>query len=170
MIAHLPILRYTPRMLRLLIAIIALSSLALGVSLGADGNIKATMTLHPDGTRTSTVVDPMQGTAEEKTEDSSGKMIRKVTYLLDDRSQPMAAITYNAKGVEMYRSAYKRDASGRIDEENVTAPTGQLLRRRVYTYGGNNKIVNVDEFDGQGRLIPKPPKSTGPGRPDKKKR
>ena len=132
--------------------------------------IKASTTFHPDGTQTNSVFDPEKRTTEETTLTKQGKVLRKVIYLLDDRNQPLGAVVYDGKGTVLYRSSYKRDGMGRIDEENVSSNDGKPLRRRVYTYGGNNKIARVDEFDPAGNLIVQPSKTNqSRGRRDKKR-
>lgn len=136
-----------------------------------DGAIKATTTLHPDGTQSDTIFDPEKRTAEETTRTSAGKILAKKTYLLDDQNQPFGSMTYDSKGALLFRSTYKRDGANRIDEETISSGTGQLMQRRVYTYGANNKVVRLDEYDGTGKLMPKPEKKTASrGKPDKKRR
>jgi hypothetical protein len=137
----------------------------------AQAPIRATTTLHPDGNRTTTIVDPEKMTAEETLTDAKGKTLRKVTYLLDEQNQPLGSIAYDAKGTILYRASYKRDAAGRIEEENISSAEGEFIRKRVYVYGAQNKVINAIEYDAQGRVIPKARKATAvsPGRPDKKK-
>lgn len=142
------------------------------VSLFAQGNtIKATTTFHPDGTQTNSVFDPEKRTTEETTLTKQGKVLRKVIYVLDDQNQPLGAVVYDGKGTVLYRSSYKRDGMGRIDEENITSNDGKPLRRRVYTYGGNNKIARVDEYDPAGNLIApaRKQRTQSRGRPDRKR-
>src|SRR4051812_4539932 len=90
--------------------------------LQAQDSIKATTTVHDDGTQTNTVMDPEKRTTEETLQTKQGKVLRKTTYLLDDRNQPLGAIVYDAKGTVLYRSSYKRYGMNRIDEETVTGP------------------------------------------------
>ena len=139
-----------------------------GSTVFGQGTIKATMTVHGDGTLTEKVTEPDKRSTEETTKTSQGKVLRKTTYLLDDRSQPLGAVAYDGKGTVLYRSSYKRDGMNRIDEETVSNAQGQMIRRRVYQYGANNKVARVDEFDAAGNLIVPPRKSTA--RPDKKRR
>lgn len=138
--------------------------------LAQGGSIKATATVHPDGTQSDTIFDPDTRTAEETTRTREGKVLRKITYLLDDQNQPLGSMTYDNKGTLLFRASYKRDGAGRIDEETISSPTGQMMRRRVYTYGPNNKVIRLDEYDGAGNLVAKPAKQQSPGRPDKKRR
>jgi hypothetical protein len=139
--------------------------------LAQDGAIKATTTVHPDGTQSDTIFDPEKRTAEETTRTSAGKTLRKVTYLLDDQNQPLGSMTYDAKGTLLFRASYKRDGAGRIDEETISSAAGQMMRRRVYTYGPNNKVIKLDEYDGNGNLVAMPAKQNqSRGKPDKKRR
>jgi hypothetical protein len=134
-------------------------------------SIKATTTVHSDGSRSTLVVNPEAQSAEETFYDGAGKVTQRITYPLDERNQPLGAVTYNAKGQVIAKSSYKRDDSGRISEETITNPGGQFLRRRVYSYSTQNKISRIDEYDANGVLIvPKKPAVTGPGVPDKKKK
>lgn len=121
--------------------------------------IKATTTVHSDGTKSTLVVNPEAQSAEETFYDTSGKVTGKIVYPLDPQNQPIGAITYNAKGVVVAKSSYQRDSSGRIGEETITSAAGQFLRRRVYSYSTLNKISRVDEYDANGVLIAPPPKA-----------
>jgi hypothetical protein len=132
--------------------------------------IKATMTTHPDGTRSTLVVDPEKQSAEETQQDASGKTLSRIVYPLDARNQPLGAITYDAKGTVLYKSSYKRDGTDRIAEESITSATGQFLRKRVYSYGAQNKVSRIDEYDANGNLITPPPKAKSAGKPDPKRK
>jgi len=128
--------------------------------------IKATTTVHADGTRSTLLVNPEAQSAEETYYDTGGKVTQKIVYPLDGQNQPIGAITYNAKGAVVAKSSYVRDGSGRIGEETITSANGQFLRKRIYSYSTANKISRVDEYDANGVLIV-PPRAAVP---DKKKR
>lgn len=133
--------------------------------------IKATTTVHGDGSRSTLVVNPEAQSAEETFFDGAGKVTQRITYPLDAQNLPLGAITYNAKGQVVAKSSYKRDDNGRISEETITNATGQFLRRRLYSYSTQNKISRIDEYDANGVLImPKKPASSGAGVPDKKRK
>ena len=144
----------------------------LGMNAAAQEPIKATTTMHPDGSRSLLVINPDTRIAEETLENASGKAMRKTTYELDDRNQPLTALMRDAKGTVISRSSYRRDpTSSRLDEETISDPSGKMIRRRVYSYGTQNKVSRVDEYDAAGQLlVPVVQKKVGPGRPDKKKR
>ena len=120
----------------------------------ADGaTIHATSRLYDDGTRSNTVVDAEKRTAEETLEDARGKILRKVTYLMDEQNQYIGSMTYDPKGTLVFRTAYKYDSAGRVEEETISGPDGTFLRRRVYAYGAQNKLTNVTEYDASGQKI-----------------
>ncbi len=121
--------------------------------------IKATTTVHPDGTRSTLLVNPEVQSAEETFYDAGGKITGKTVYPLDSQNQPIGAISYNAKGAVITKSSYQRDAYGRIGEETITSGAGQFLRKRVYSYGVKNKVSRVDEYDANGVLIAPPPRA-----------
>jgi len=129
--------------------------------------IKATTTVHADGSRSTLVVNPEAQSAEETFYDTAGKVTQKIVYPLDGQNQPIGAINYSAKGAVIAKSSYQRDAYGRISEETITSATGQFLRRRVYSYGVQNKVLRVDEYDENGVLIA-PPKAAAPERKKRK--
>ena len=130
--------------------------------------IKATTTVHPDGTKSTLVVNPEAQSAEEMFYDIGGKVTQKIVYPLDPQNQPIGAITYNAKGTVIAKSSYQRDAAGRIGEETITSAAGQFLRRRVYSYSTQNKISRVDEYDANGVLIAPAPTAAVAGKKKRK--
>ena len=136
----------------------------------AHGQIKATSTFRPDGTTASTVTDPEQGTSIETITDKNNKVLQKTTFLLDEKSNAIGAIRYNAAGVVRYKETYQHDLDGRIVEMKFTDANGQSLGRRVFNYSGN-KLLGIDDYDAQGVLMAKPkPASSSAARPDKKKK
>lgn len=132
--------------------------------------VKATTTVHDDGTRSTMVVDPEKQSAEETFFDHSGKVIRKTVYPLDGQNQPIGAVLYNPKGQVVTKSSYKRDDFGRIEQETITNANGQILRRRVYAYGSGNKVSRIDEYDANGVMIAPQKKATTTAPTTKKKR
>jgi hypothetical protein len=148
-------------MRRVILFLVALVGCSVLAQTGwAQAPIRATSTFHPDGTRSTTVVDPDKMTAEETLTDKKGTTLRKTTYLLDEHDQPVGSIAYDAKGTVLYRASYKRDGAGRIEEENITTSEGAFLRKRVYTYGAQNKVANVIEYDAEGRVVQKAKRGT----------
>jgi hypothetical protein len=120
------------------------------------GTIRATTRLRPDGTTSTTVMDPEKGTAEETISDSNGKALRKTTYILGERNISVGAIFADAKGKEIYKASYKRDGLGRIVETVFNSPDDRYLGKRIFVYGSGETVTRVEDYDAQGQLIAKP--------------
>lgn len=148
--------------------LLALATFARAQS-STDGAIKATVTMLSDGRQKNTVVNPETHASEETITDNKGKLLSKTVYDLDDRGLPRIATFFDAKGKQLYKAEYQRDAADRIIGESYMSMTGQSLGRRVFTFGpAGRKVIRVDSYDANGNLIT-PQKPTGSGRPDKKK-
>ena len=132
------------------------------------GTIKATTKLRADGSTATTIVDPDKRTAEETISDAGGKPTRKTTYLLGERDLAVGAIFADGKGNVTYKASYQRDAYGRVVESTFTSPDGQYLGKRTFVYGAGDHVVQMQDFDAQGRLIA--PAAPAGGRTSKKKR
>jgi len=134
----------------------------------AAGVIKATTKLWEDGSKSTTIVDPDQRTAEETVTNAAGKTLRKITYLLDERNFALGAIHYDAKGGIRYKETYTRDAADHVIESAYAGPDGRALGRRVFVYRGD-KLTGVEDYDAQGNKIT-PAQPASQARPDKHKR
>jgi hypothetical protein len=128
------------------------------------GTIRATTKLRPDGSSSTTIVDPEKRTAEETITDAGGKTQRKTTYLLGDRNFAVEAIFADAKGNIIYKAAYQRDGLGRVLESSFTGPDGKYLGKRLFTYGANDVVTRTEDYDAQNRLIVRPVPAGNPKR------
>ena len=125
------------------------------------GTIKATTKLRPDGSKSTTIVDPEKRTAEETITDAGGKPTRKITYLMGDGDLAVGAIFCDAKSKVIYRASYKRDSYGHIAESSFTSPDGKYLGKRLFFYGAGDKVARIEDYDANGQLISAPQDSTG---------
>jgi hypothetical protein len=136
----------------------------------ADGAIKATVTMLPDGRQKNSLINPETHMAEEKIQDKSGKVYSRTVYELDERNLFSTATFYNGQDRVLYKAAYTRDGADRIAEEVYTSAAGKPLGRRVYTYGGKNRVTRVDDYDANGNLMVPQKQTQSRGKPDKRKR
>jgi antitoxin component YwqK of YwqJK toxin-antitoxin module len=132
-----------------------LCAAALGQAQESYGTIRATTKVHPDGTKSTTVVDPEKRTAEETVFDAGGKVRQKVTYLLGDGDLALGAIFYDPKGNVKYKASYKRDGQNRVIETSFTSPSEQYLGKRKFIYGSSD-VARVEDYDANGALITRP--------------
>ena len=133
-----------------------------------EGTIKATTELRPDGSRTTTIVDPDKRTAEETITDSGGHVLKKTVFLLDERNFAHGAIHYDAKGNIRYKENYKRDGADRISESILFSKDDVPLGRRVFQYDTRGR-AEIQDYDASGNLIVRP-QTAKPARPNNKRR
>jgi len=115
--------------------------------------VRVTTALHDDGSRTVTQIDSENHTSEACTYSHGDKLIRKVTYTLDDQNDPLQGIVYDGKGRALYKAVYKRNAMGRVSEEVEYTMDDRLLGRFVYRYDANGRLLKIDTYDAEGNLV-----------------
>ena len=122
---------------------------------GAPGAIKATTTILADGSHVVRTVNPDKREATESVLDAGGKVLRKTWYSLNDRDQTTGAVHYDAKGNIRYKETYKRDGADRIVATYLYSKDDKYLGRRDTLYDSKGNPVQIDDYDSQGKLIPK---------------
>lgn len=122
---------------------------------GPAGALRATTRIFPDGSRATNVVNYEKREAVETVTDAGGKMMRKTWFSLDARDFTTGAIHYDAKGNIRYKESFKRDAADRISETYIYDKEDRLLGHSTFIYDGNGKVIQSDDFDAKGNLIPK---------------
>jgi hypothetical protein len=128
--------------------------------------IKATTKYLEGGMRSSTVVDPDARTAVETLTNSRDQVIKKTTFLLDERNLALGAIHYDGKGNVRYKETFARDLAGHVVEAKFTSADGLPLGRRVFNFNGDKLVGGVD-YDANDNVIN--PKTSTTSRAVKKK-
>ena len=131
--------------------IFALAFLPL-VSARAQGTIKATTRLRPDGTTATTVINPDTRTSEETIADQGGKVLSKTIYFLNEQNFARGATHLDGQGKVRYKESYKFDYSGRITESTLFGPKNEPLGRRVFVYEGKTQ-ARIEDYDASGNLV-----------------
>jgi hypothetical protein len=128
------------------------------------GTIKATTKLRPDGSKSTTILDPEKHTAEETILNAANKVLKKTTYLLGAGDVAIGAIFYDAKGNVVYKASYTRDSVGHVTEAAFSSPDDRYLGKRVFVYTTGDVATQVVDYDADGKLIaqaqPVAPKAT----------
>jgi len=128
--------------------------------------MKVTNRQYEDGSGSSKELDPEKKQSIESFITASGKLQYRIIYQLDDRLQPLSGVYYNAAGRVFQKSAYKLDGADRIIQEVVYDGSDKLVCTKNYVYGvrgGKDKVVAVDTYDPNGKLIPTVKRSSGGG-------
>src|SRR6266480_3838849 len=101
--------------------------------------VRVTMSMHPDGSRTTYNYDNAQHTAVATTTDPDGKVRQTIRYRLDNAGRFSSGEVSGADGRIRLKSRYKYDEAGRILEEAQSTPDGTLLHKIVYSYDSSGK-------------------------------
>jgi hypothetical protein len=115
--------------------------------------VRVTVSMHPDGSRTTYNFDPPQHNAVATTTDADGKLRETIRYELDDAGRFSSAEISGADGRLRLKSRYKYDDAGRILEETQSAPDGALQHKIVYSYDSSGKKAGYSVFDASGKLV-----------------
>ena len=144
----------------------ALAALPL-VSARAQGTIKATTRIRPDGMMATTVVNPDTRTSEETIAQPDGKVLSKTIYFLNEQNFAMGATHLDGQGRVRYKESYKFDYTGRISESTLYGAKNEPLGRRVFVYEGKTK-ARIEDYDVNGNLVSagKKPGTTRGGAPE----
>src|SRR5690606_23873108 len=100
--------------------------------------------------------------------DSSGKVLRKTLYTLDERNVRTGAIHYDQKDNIRYKEAYKRDFENRDVETWQYSEDDRHLGQRldIDNATGVGQVIDYDANGGQ--IVQQEP--ARPGRRDRKRR
>jgi hypothetical protein len=122
------------------------------VSARGQGTIRATTRVLPDGSTLTAVTNPDTRTREETIAETSGKVLRKTIYTLNEQNFATGATHLDAKGGVRYKEVYSFDYSGRITESKLFTGDDRPLGRRVFVYEGKNQ-AHIDDYDANGILL-----------------
>lgn len=117
---------------------------------GTDNAIRVTTTLHEDGTKTVTQMNPDSHTSEASTYDARDHLRQKIVYALNERNQPESGVVYTPDNKPVFKAAYTRDNLDRVTEEADYTMADQLIRRFVYEFGADGKVSRIRAFDANG--------------------
>ncbi len=131
--------------------LLALAFLPL-VPVRAQGTIKATTRLLPDGTSLTAVTNPDTRTREETITEAGGKVRSKTIFYLNEQNFAKGATHFDGKGNVRYKENFRFDYAGRITEAKLYAADDRPLGRRVFVYNGKTQ-ARIDDYDVNGNLI-----------------
>lgn len=112
---------------------------ALPAAFAAGPMIQARSTYHQDGSRTETIVDPETKTKTETTYNTSGVVVSRHQYLLNEQGQVTQGNIYDGAGNLVARSISDFDAYGRVKGSRLFNLQGECFQQTVYEYTADNK-------------------------------
>lgn len=120
---------------------------------GNNDSIRVSVTVNPDGTRTSFQFDTANHKATAMTTDAAGKTISKTVYRLDQQDRFGTSVTFSADGRLHHKSIYKYDARGRMEQETQLDRNDAPFAKIVYSYDVNGRQTGYSVFDANGKLM-----------------
>ena len=130
----------------------------------AQGTIRATTRLLPDGSSLTAVTNPEKRTREETIAEAGGKVRSKTVFFLNEQNFAKGATHLDGQGHIRYKEAFKFDSSGRITESKLYSADDRPLGRRVFVYEGKAQ-ARIEDYDTGGNLIT-PAAKAGAARPE----
>jgi hypothetical protein len=131
----------------------ALPSVAQTPAPSANDAVRVTVSLNADGSRTIYQFDNAKHEAIATTTDSEGKPRDKIVYQIGDTGRFVSGVVFGPDEKFLFKSAYKYDAAGRMEEETHLSKNDALINKIVYKYSPAGKQVGYSVFDAAGKLI-----------------
>jgi hypothetical protein len=140
--------------------------IAIAISLGTSGRaqlfeepnkdkeaVRVTVTMNPDGSRTTYEYDNPHHRATATTTEPDGKLRGKIRYEIDDNGRFSSGIIFGPDGNFRFKSLYKYDNAGRVEQETHLNENGTVINKLVYHYDPTGKTAGYSIYDGSGKLV-----------------
>ena len=117
--------------------------------------VRVTVSINPDGSRTTYEYDNPNHRATATTAESDGKLRGKIRYEIDENGRFSSGVIYGPDGKFRFKSIYKYDNAGRLDEETHLNEKGGVINKLVYHYGAAGKSTGYSVYDPAGKVMGK---------------
>lgn len=141
------------RRLFFLLSLLASPLCAQEQSASADGSVRVSVVINPDGSRTAYELDYANRRGSATTTGKDGKVREKIKYVLDENGRFARGSIFAPDGKFRFRATYKYDGAGHQTEEARTAKDGSSLGRIVYQYDSAGRQSGYATYDEKGNLI-----------------
>jgi YD repeat-containing protein len=119
--------------------------------------VRVTVSMNADGTRTTYEFDAPHRRATATTTATDNKVIGKIRYVLDDEGRFASGDVYGPDDKLRFKTLYKYDAGGRLIQESQLGPDDALRNKIVYAYDKNGKQTGYTVYDANGKLLQQTP-------------
>jgi hypothetical protein len=110
-------------------------------------SVNARTLLHPDGTKTESIKDPIKLQQMEKTFDSRGVVIAEKIFVLNQNGDPTQGAIYDGQGSLVARVVFYFDDLGRVVEERCVNTRNEIFRRVIRQYDKSGRAMPPQAFD-----------------------
>lgn len=140
-------------------------ALFLGISLSLGGALRSqllddsqtavrvTVSINPDGSRTTYEYDNANHRATATTHDPDGKLRGRIRYQIDENGRFSTGTIFGPDGKFRFQSIYKYDNAGRLSEETHLNEKGGVINKLIYHYDAAGKSTGYTVYDAAGKLM-----------------
>jgi len=132
-------------------------------------NVRVTVSINEDGSRTIYEFDAANHKATATTRDGDGKLRGRIRYVLDPAGRFSSGEVFGPDEKLRFKTLYKYGDAGRLVEENQLGQDDSVRHKIVYTYDQLGKQVGYSVYDAKGKLLNKVGAPTRVASPTKKK-
>ena len=115
--------------------------------------VRVTVSINPDGSRTTYEFDRPNRKAVARMTSAEGKPQGKIRYDLDDAGRFVTGEVFAGDGKFRFKTRYKYDAAGRLLEESQLTKQDAPQHKIVYSYDSAGKQTGYAVYDSTGRLL-----------------
>jgi YD repeat-containing protein len=157
---------------RLFLISLALVSAALAQTPPNDSEqpVRVSVTVNPDGTRTSYQFDQAHHQATATTTTTDGKVTGKIKYTIDDAGRFSSGIVMGPDDKFLFKSQYKYTPDGKLDQETHLSRDDAVIGRIVYEYGPDGRQTGYTVYDAYGKVLGKTAPAPAKQSQDKRKK
>ncbi len=119
--------------------------------------VRVTVSLNADGTRTTYEFDSLHRRATATTTGKDGKVVGKIHYVLDDAGRFASGEVFGPDDKLRFKTLYKYDAAGRLIQESQLGSDDSVRNKIVYAYDKNGKQTGYTVYDANGKLLQQTP-------------
>jgi hypothetical protein len=127
--------------------------------------VRVTVTLNPDGSRTTYEFDGVNHKATATTTEPDGKLRGKIRYEMDEAGHFTTGVILGPDGKFRFKSLYKYDNAGRLEQETHLNEAGAVINKLVSHYDSAGKLTGYSVYDAAGKLVSGPSAPTPTPKP-----
>ena len=115
--------------------------------------VRVTVSMNADGTKTTYEFDSPHHRAVATTTGKDGKMVGRIRYTLDEANRFAIGEVYGPDDQLRFKTLYKYDAAGRLLQETQLGTDDSLRNKIVYAYDKAGKQTGYTVYDAASKVI-----------------
>jgi YD repeat-containing protein len=127
--------------------------LGFGQAESPSGEVRVSVVLNADGSRTVYEADNANHKSVATTTEADGKLREKIRYELDENGRFLRGEVLGPREQLRFVAKYRYDANNRLAEETHLARDNTVIGKLVYQYDAAGRQVGYSAYDGTGKLL-----------------